>query len=227
MNLNIRIVSPGKNGQLFGEKGELLNPPDGWIFLPAGDAGVTRKVTAQGEYWRVQFKKGRKTISTGVWAPALIVAKAKSEVADLRQTESYQKKLLSDRNRRERKQSEYELEFCSEVERFLNFHPKYKVIEKQLAVLVTQHAIPVGSGTVARTQMIPIEERAAKAVIAWLRHQTTSYDRMHIARIKGERRSVRRNLAEQSLALLSQYREGKTLRVDCPLMFVLSAKKES
>lgn len=54
------------------------------------------------------------------------------------------------------------------------------------------HAVPVGSGTVARTQLIPLEQRAEAAVIAWMRHQTTAYDRMSIARIKGERREVRR-----------------------------------
>jgi hypothetical protein len=41
-----------------------------------------------------------------------------------------------------------------------------------------------------------------------MRHQTTLYDEMKIARIKGERREVRRMLAEQSRRLLRQYREG-------------------
>ena len=60
--------------------------------------------------------------------------------------------------------------------------------------------------------------RAEAAVIAWMRHQTTAYDRMSIARIKGERREVRRRLAERSRQLLAQYRSGgepDTLR--CPL----------
>ena len=68
--------------------------------------------------------------------------------------------------------------------------------------------MPVGSGTVARTQRIPIERRAESAVIAWLRHQTTAYDNMKIARIKGKRREVRRMLAEQSRQLLKVYRTG-------------------
>jgi len=48
---------------------------------------------------------------------------------------------------------------------------------------VSQHATPVGSGTVARTERIPIQQRAESAVIAWMRHQTTAYDNMKIARV--------------------------------------------
>ena len=76
----------------------------------------------------------------------------------------------------EKKQTEYEADFCLAIERFLDFHTNHKELEKKLAKAVTIHAIPVGSGTVARTQLIPIEERAAHAVIAWMRHQTTAYD---------------------------------------------------
>jgi len=46
----------------------------------------------------------------------------------------------------------------------------------RLARAVADHATPVGSGTVARTKRIPVEERAEAAVIAWMRHQTTGYD---------------------------------------------------
>ncbi|WP_430974112.1 DUF2293 domain-containing protein [Sunxiuqinia rutila] len=218
MTNNIKIVAPGKNGQLIGEKGELVTPPAGWSFLPAGDAGVTRKVTAQGNYWRVQYKKGRKTISKGVWAPADTIAIAKQQVAAVRSTEGYQKKRAADIQRRVKKQQLYEGEFLQAVVNYLNFHASYATLARQMAQAITQHAIPVGSGTVARTQLIPLEERAAKAVIAWMRHQTTAYDNLKIARIKGERRAVRRQLAQQSVQLLSQYRKGEAILPNCPLM---------
>jgi hypothetical protein len=95
------------------------------------------------------------------------------------------------------------------------------VIEIKLAKAITVHAIPVGSGTVARTHMIPIAERAAHAVIAWMRHQTTSYNNLKIPRIKGERRAVRRELAQHSIALLANYREGRNIP-DCPLQKAIS-----
>jgi hypothetical protein len=217
MTEDIRIVTPAGDGKLKGFKGEILTPPIGWVFLPAGDAGVTRKVSAKGFYWKVQTKKGRRTISLGLWAPEDTVTAAKQAVKTIRSTDDYQKKQLYAAKRRETKQAEYDLEFCAAVETFLAFHSSYKLMEQKLAKLVTAHAIPVGSGTVARTQLIPIEERAALAVIAWMRHQTTSYDEMKIARIKGERRSVRKLLAQQSSRLLAKYRQGEVITETCPL----------
>lgn len=217
MNNNKRIVKPGPNGSLIGEKGESLSPPTHWKFLPAGDAGITRKVTAKGEFWRVQIKKGKRLISKGIWAPAITIQQAQQDVKEIRSTDEYKKKRIYDLNRREKKQSEYEVEFCKHVKTYLHFHPKYKSIEKQMAEAITEHAIPVGSGTVARTAMIPVEERAARAVIAWMRHQTTAYDHIQIAHIKGERRAVKREFAKQSKVILSKYRSGEIISVHCPL----------
>ena len=214
---DMRIVNPGKNGNLVGGKGEILVPPASWAFLPAGDAGITRKVTSKGAFWRVEVKMGRRIISQGIWAPATTIAQAMEEVEKLRLTEEYKKKRVSDINRREKKQELYVIEFCKAVEDYLGFHDCYKEMEKKLARAVTVHAIPVGSGTVARTQTIPIEERAAHAVIAWMRHQTTAYDNVKIERIKGERRAVRRGFAQESVALLANYRQGRGIKDNCPL----------
>lgn len=219
-----RNVSPGPNGTVIGEYGERLKPPAGWSFLPAGDAGITRKVTAKGAYWRVQVKKGRRITSKGVWAPTATIIQAKDDVTAVRSTESYEKKRQYDLERRQKKQDAYEVAFCTAVESFLNFHHLHKPAEKVMAQAITVHAIPVGSGTVARTAMIPIEARAAKAVIAWMRHQTTAYDHLHIPRIKGERRAVRRLLAEQSVALLKKYRQGEPVDKSCPLQKALIKK---
>ncbi len=184
METDIRIVKPGTRNELIGPKGEILTPPSGWTFLPAGDAGITRKVTSKGAYWRVEVKKGRRTISLGIWAPATIIEKAKQTVQEVRLTDGYKKKQTCAVERRVKKQAEYDAEFCRAVESFLDFHGNHKDLEKKLAKAVTVHAVPVGSGTVARTQMIPIEERAALAVIAWMRHQTTAYDNLKIALFK-------------------------------------------
>lgn len=222
MESNIRIVKPGTHGGLIGPNGETLKPPTDWIFLPAGDAGVTRKVTSKGSYWRVEEKKGRRTISLGIWAPATTISQAQRDVQQIRLTDQYKNKQTYAAKRRERKQTEYETEFCLSIESFLNFNSNHKELEKKLAKAVTIHAIPVGSGTVARTQLIPIEERAARAVIAWMRHQTTAYDNLKIARVKGERRAVRRSLAQQSVELLANYREGRPVSESCPLQNALN-----
>ena len=47
-------------------KGEVLTAPGGWVLLPPGDAGLTRRVKAAGEHWVVQEKRGRKVFSRGV-----------------------------------------------------------------------------------------------------------------------------------------------------------------
>ena len=108
---------------------------------------------------------------------------------------------------------------------FLAFHGRHAVLAATLARRVTAHATPVGSGTVARTQRIPVEERAEAAVIAWLRHQTTAYDHMHIPREKGARREARRRLAEQSRKLLEKYRRGDDVdAAACPLQVALARR---
>jgi len=214
-------LKPGPNNTLLNKYGEKVIPPSHWSFLPAGDAAITRKVSGRGVYWRVQYQKGRRLISKGIWAPKEVIEEARVAVTAMRSSDSYQKKRVSDLKRRAKKQAEYEEDFQEQVEKYLHFHPKYRSLEKQMALAITQHAIPVGSGTVARTAMIPIEERAAKAVIAWMRHQTTAYDHLKIARIKGERRQVRRQLAQQSLLLLEKYRKGHPIERLCPLFKAL------
>ena len=219
-----KIVKPGLSGTFTGENGEKVSPPAGWEFLPAGDAGLTRKVTAQGVFWRVQAQMGRRIISKGIWAPGETIASARQEVEAVRSTAAYQKKLAGDRQRRGKKQVEYEKEFCLKVRTFLAFAPRHQELEKEMAEVITVHAVPVGSGTVARTAMIPVEERAAKAVIAWMRHQTTAYEAMRIPRIKGKRREIRRMLAGRSVELLKAYREGLDTSPGCPLRQALAKR---
>jgi hypothetical protein len=212
-----RCVQMGAGGGLIDLDGRPVVPPEGWAFLPAGDAGLTRKVTARSGFWRVQARMGRRTISRGIWAPEAIIAACRAEVEAIRATGAYQRKLAGARQRRAEQQSVYEGEFYRAVRAYLAFAPQHEELERIMAAAVTRHAVPVGSGTVARTAMLPIEERAARAVIAWMRHHTTAYDAMTIARIKGERRQVRRQLAKRSAALLQAYRQGQATPADCPL----------
>lgn len=200
------------------EDGRQLNVPEEWDCLPPGDAAVTRKLKSLGPSWTAQRKKGRKTFSDGVWAPKENIAKAKALVAQKRATPEYTQNLERSRRRRAEKQVEYAGEFYETLLHWLNFHPRYAEQAKEMARQISDHATPVGSGTVARTQRIPLEERAASAAIAWMRHQTTAYDTMQIARVKGRRREVRRELAAQSKHLLAAYRAGGDIDASaCPL----------
>jgi hypothetical protein len=49
-----------------------------------------------------------------------------------------------------------------------------------------------------------------------MRHQTTAYDSMRIARVKGERREVRKMLARRSRELLEKYRRGEASDAAAP-----------
>jgi hypothetical protein len=218
MPLQNRIVQPGfKIGTVLTDSGEVLVPPSDWRFLPAGDGPLTRNVRNRGPSWQVQVKKGRRTISKGIWVYEGHIQAAKQEVENKRSTPEYERRKVADKERRDRKHQEYVQEFYLETLRFLNFHPDHRQAGERLARAVTEHATPVGSGTVARTERIPLPERVQAAVIAWMRHQTTAYDRMHVARIKGHRREIRRMLAGRSNELLSAYRAGKEIGADCPL----------
>ncbi len=198
--------------------GETLSPPADWACLPPGDAGLTRRVKAAGPSWQVVEKRGSKTFSRGLWAPAQNIAEARAQLEAERSTPEYARRRQSDARRRAEQQQLYVGEFALSVLQFLDFSDAYAALALQLAECVAAHATPVGSGTVARTERIPIEERAEAAVIAWMRHQTTLYDQMKIARIKGRRREIRRELAEKSRRLLDRHRSGPLHAVgECPL----------
>jgi hypothetical protein len=223
-----RIVSPGPDDRTVrAADGRLLTVPAGWVRLPPGDAGLTRRVKAGGPTWTVQEKKGRKTFSRGVWAPAERVEAARAALAAERATPAYASRRATDAARREREQAGYVEDFRGAVLAFLAFAPGYGGLAARLADAVTAHATPVGSGTVARTRRISVEDRAAAAVIAWLRHHTTAYDTTAVPRVKGARREIRRRMAEQSRRLLDRYRAG--MPVDpaaCPLARALAGRAD-
>jgi hypothetical protein len=125
--------------------------------------------------------------------------------------------------RRQREQTEYVASFERAILAYLAFAPRHADLAGRLARAVTEHATPVGSGTVARTRRIPLERRAEAAVIAWLRHRTTAYEGMVIPRVRGKRREVRRQLAAQSKRLLDVYRTGRPVdAAACPLQRALA-----
>ena len=141
--------------------GKVLAVPAGWTLLPPGDAALTRRVKAAGEHWVVQEKKGRKMFSRGVWAPAATIARIREALVAERSTETYAKRQAAGAKRREKVQTAYVEDFFGAVVEFLHFHSRHAALARQLATAVTRHATPVGSGTVARTKRIPVEQRAA------------------------------------------------------------------
>jgi hypothetical protein len=212
-------MSPTLDPDVFGTRtGELRSRPAGWGHLPPGDAGLTRRVKAAGPSWTViEWRKG-KSYGYGVLAPAENIAAARAALDAERATGAHEKRLAAGRARREREQERYVAAFEAEVLAFLRFASRYAALASAVARAVTAHATPVGSGTVARTKRIDVDDRAEAAVIAWMRHQTTAYDRMNIGRGRGDRREVRRGLAAISRDVLRLHRDpdGHAER-GCPL----------
>jgi hypothetical protein len=175
-------------------------------------------VKSLGPSWAILEKRGHKAFSKGLWAPREHIQAAKLALEAERSTPAYAKKRAAAGARREHEQAAYVVSFEVEVLGFLRFAPRFELLARGIARRVTEHATPVGSGTVARTERISIDRRAESAVIAWMRHQTTAYDRMAIPRIAGKRREVRRELATISRAILDLHRRDVSHAVSsCPL----------
>lgn len=223
MSAQQTTFAPGPaSNSVISADGTVLTAPEGWILVPPGDAGLTRRVKAAGDHWIVQEKVGRRVFSRGIWAPGATVDRLRAELEAERSTEVYARKQQAAARRREKVQAAYVEDFHGAVLAFLAFHPTHADLADRLARAVADHATPVGSGTVARTERIPVEERAEAAVIAWMRHQTTGYDGMAIPRVKGKRREVRRMLAGRSHELLRRYRRGEAVGAECPLRKALA-----
>ena len=204
--------------RLKDKTGKVYSVPTGWENLPAGDASVTHKMKSLGPTWTVQEKKGRKAFSHGVWAAKEQIEEAKILVEAQRADPKHQKKLAQLKVRREEKETVFGENFQQEIIEFLNFDQKHHLLVEQLSKLVKEHAVPVGSGTVARSSSVTLDDKAALAVMAWMRHQTSTYDSTSVARIKGARRELRQQIARQSERILAKYRSGEDVDFGgCPL----------
>ena len=219
------VLSPTSDPRVFlAPDGSRVTPPTGWVCLPPGDATFTRRVKLAGPSWAVVEKRGRKLFSKGLWAPQENVEAVRAAIGAERATEAYAKRREADVARRERTQAAYVVTFETEVCEFLAFSARWSELARDMAKRVADHATPVGSGTVARTKRISVAARAEAAVIAWMRHQTTAYDRLTIPRVAGKRREVRRDLARISHAVLDLHRRDLPhQRQTCPLCTALLA----
>ncbi len=224
MSIETLDVSPSSTARhVVNAKGDTLKIPDGWALLEPGDAALSRRIKKDGPTWTMKEKKGRRLFSKGIWAPANRIAELRADLEQERLDPSYQKKLDAGRKRREKEQVAYAADFETSVRQYLSFAPAYAALAEAMAKHIADHATPVGSGTVARTKRISIEQRAEAATIAWMRHQTTAYDDMVIPRVKGKRREVRKQLAMRSKQLLNDYRKGAERSQSCPLAAALRA----
>ena len=66
---------------------------------------------------------------------------------------------------------------------WLAFAPEHEFVARDIAVHAARRAAQVGSGRVGRTKTLTLEERAALAARADIRHRYTDYDE-HLERLE-------------------------------------------
>ena len=154
-----------------------LEIPDGWEFLPSGDAFVTRQVSAAGRYWLAWKPRGRgrgHRRRIGVWAPteAIIAAGAQAE-------QTVQARAVSRRagaRQRERREDRYRSELRAAILTYLDFADEHAPLADQIADAAATRASEVGSGRVGRTSTLTRAEKAELAARAHIRHHHTDYE---------------------------------------------------
>lgn len=154
-----------------------LEIPATWEFLPSGDAFVTRTVKAAGQYWlswqpRSRSRSHRRLL--GLWAPAEAIADAQRCARETADKRARARRVAVDT--RARRNERYERELRGAVLEFLDFAPGHRALAEQIADETAAHAAVVGSGRVGRTQLLTLEEKAALAARAHIRHRHTRYE---------------------------------------------------
>lgn len=75
-----------------------------------------------------------------------------------------------------RKEGREAAELAVAIVAFLDFEPQHDRLARQIAQEAGARAAVIGSGRVGRTRTIPIDERAALAARAYIRHRYTTYE---------------------------------------------------
>lgn len=151
--------------------------PEDWELLPTGEAFVTRTVKAAGLYWlawspRTRQRPHRRLI--GLWAPRSAIEGARAAAVATEQKRARQRK--QGEAYRQRQEQSYQAELRAAILVFLDFRKAHQDLAEKIADEASARAAVVGSGRVGRTKKIDIEERAALAAKAYIRHRFTSYE---------------------------------------------------
>ena len=115
---------------------------------------------------------------------------------------------------RERVEADYQAELRDTVVRWLDFAPEHDDLAARIADGAAAQATVVGSGRVGRTKTLSVDERAALAARAYIRHHHTGYhDRLDNANFgpgdnidDGDYREIKRAAHDEVEAFLDAHR---------------------
>lgn len=151
-----------------------VSVPDGWVFVPSGDAFVTREVK-RGPHWVLLKRRTGYTATLGVFCPEASLtaaARRRDETA-----ESRARQRMAGKASRERAETRYRAKLEKAIVDFLGFRPPYEGLALEIARGAAAQATPVGSGRVGRTRTRSLSQRAELAARAYLRHKYTDYEK--------------------------------------------------
>jgi Uncharacterized conserved protein (DUF2293) len=124
--------------------------------------------------WRPRGRNRPHRRKLGLFAPAAAINGARSEAE--RTTAQRARQRAVNARHRDKVEDVYRAEFTAAVLAWLDFTSEYAALAERIATAAADRAVVVGSGRVGRTKLVPLEERAALAARATIRHQFTDYD---------------------------------------------------
>jgi hypothetical protein len=151
--------------------------PEGWEFLPTGDAFVTRRVKAAGDYWLVWRPRSRSVPHRrllGLLAPTAAIEAARAEAEATLEVRSARQ--AQGARYRARREDDYRGELAEAIVAFLDFVPEHAELAATIAADAAGRAGEVGSGRVGRTRKLSLDQRAELAARALIRHRHTDYE---------------------------------------------------
>lgn len=148
--------------------------PEGWEFLPPGDAFVTRQVRLMGPHWVARKPAKGYTKTLGTWAPKNHIETAYKLAEDTKASREH-KRAIS-RAQREKQEAKYREQFEEAVYDYLNFAPEHEKLARKIAKEVAEHATQIGSERVGRTRKLALVKKATLAARAHIRHNYTQYE---------------------------------------------------
>ena len=173
LNLDVYDAREGLWNPEYGD----LELPDGWEFLPTGDAFITRQVKTGGRYWVLWRPRGRNRPHRRLLG--LLAPKAEIEAATAQaqvSAEARTQRAIRSAGHRARAEDVYRVAFAEAIVVFLDFAPEHADLARAIAAEAAGRAAEVGSGRVGRTRTLHISERAALAARALIRHRHTDYE---------------------------------------------------
>ena len=151
-----------------------IDIPEGWEFLPLGDAFITRQAKLMGPHWVAKKPAKGCTRTLGIWAPKENI-EAVQKLAEETGGQREAKRVISQKQR-ERQEAKYQQQFAEAVYKYLDFVPKHEKLARDIAKSVAEYEAQVGSERVGRRRKLPLEEKAMLGARAYVRHNYTKYE---------------------------------------------------